>query len=94
MQDAQRAWNDRLASASTSAAKALQKEREGDLVTAYSLCLQTAQSYLWLIRNTEDASAKEKLKAASAKLLIRAEKIKAVRPQASPAPISFLNECA
>ena len=85
-------WKQRFTTTEASAAKAIQKEREGDLSTAYALCIETAQSYLWLIRKTDDPHAKETLKAASTKILARAEKIKAVKRDVRPAHISCFDE--
>lgn len=85
-------FEERLQAAQALAAKAVRKEREGDLSTAYSLCIQTAQAYLWLIRNAEDDHAREPLKLASSRVLSRAEKIKAVKRDVRPALTSCLDE--
>lgn len=87
-------WKERFAQAQTTAANAITKEREGDLGTAYSLCIQTAQTYLWLIRNTNDENTKATLKNASARVLARAEKIKAVKRDVKPATTNCLDERA
>ncbi|KAL7010292.1 cysteine protease [Cystobasidiomycetes sp. EMM_F5] len=85
-------WNEKLKSAQALADKALQSEHRGDLDGAYSLNIQTAQSYLWLIRNTDDVRAKETLKAASTKILLRAEKIKEIKRDARPPRIQRLSK--
>lgn len=87
-------WNEKLKSAQALADKALQSEHRGDLDGAYSLNIQTAQSYLWLIRNTDDVRAKETLKAASTKILLRAEKIKEIKRDARPPRIQRLSKSA
>lgn len=88
-------FDERLEAAQALAAKAVRKEREGDLSTAYSLCIQTAQAYLWLLRNANgnaDDASTEALKLASSRVLSRAEKIKAVKRDVRPALTSCLDE--
>lgn len=85
-------FDERLQAAQALAAKAVRKEREGDLSTAYSLCIQTAQAYLWLIRNAANDRAREPLKLASSRVLSRAEKIKAVKRDVRSALTSCLDE--
>ena len=90
--DAQLLWNQRLSAAEANAKLALANERDGNLSEAYALCVQTVQLHIWLIRNTVDSLAKETLKAASARILARAEKIKAVKGNVQAAPASCLDE--
>jgi hypothetical protein len=86
-------WQSRLKSTETLANRALQREKDGDLNASYSLCLQAARAYLWLIRNSPDDTTTKTLKAISAKLLTRAEKIKARKKDVHATPISRLDEC-
>jgi len=86
-------WQSRLRSADKLANKALQREKDGDWNTSYSLCLQAARAYLWLIRNSPDDNTTKNLKAISAKLLTRAEKIKQSKKDVYATPVSRLDEC-
>lgn len=86
-------WQSRLRSADKLANKALQREKDGDLNTSYSLCLQAARAYLWLIRNSPDDNTTKNLKAISVKLLTRAEKIKQSKKDVYATPVSRLDEC-
>lgn len=91
-EDARKAWNTRLAATQALSARALQKEREGDLTEAYASCIETAQNYLWLVRNTNDKKAQSLLKEASTKVLARAEKIKTHKKDVRPKPTSLLDD--
>lgn len=86
-------WQSRLKSTETLSNRALQREKDGDLNTAYSLCIQAARAYLWLIRNSPDDNTTKNLKAISAKLLTRAEKIKSKKKDVYALPVSRLDEC-
>lgn len=86
-------WNDALNDAHALAAKAIKKERQGDLGAAYALCIQTAQAYLALLRTAANEQDKLALKTASSRVLARAEKIKAVKRDARPAPVDRLDDC-
>lgn len=70
----------------------MRAEHAGTFDVAYRLYIEAAQSYLWLIRNTDDSRKRDSLKAASAKILARAEKIKAVRRDVRASPIQHLAE--
>lgn len=87
-----RAWSDALTEAQGLAAKAIKRERQGDLAAAYSLCIKTAQAYLSLLRSASSDHDRQTLKAASSRVLARAEKIKAVKRDARPAPVNRLDE--
>lgn len=86
-------WQSRLKSTETLSNRALQREKDGDLNTAYSLCIQSARAYLWLLRNSPDDNTTKNLKIISAKLLTRAEKIKAKKKDVYALPASQLDEC-
>lgn len=86
-------WQSRLKSTETLSNRALQREKDGDLNASYSLCIQAARAYLWLIRNSPDETTTKNLKAISAKLLTRAEKIKQRKKDVYAAPVSRLDEC-
>lgn len=86
-------WQSRLKSTDTLANRALQREKEGDFNASYNLCLQAARAYLWLIRNSPDETTTKTLKAISARLLSRAEKIKLNKKGVYATPVSKLDEC-
>lgn len=54
-------------------------ELAGSYDAAFSAYLSAAQTYVFLIRHTTDAETKQRLRAVSAKLVERAERIKAAR---------------
>lgn len=64
--------------ATTKAAKA---ELSGRFDEAFKFNIEAAQTYLFLVRNTNSEATKAQLRAVSAKVLERAEKIKAAKKQ-------------
>lgn len=92
MDNGRRAWDASLTEAHALAARAIAKERQGDLGAAYSLCIKTAQTYLALLRTAPSEYDKQIVKTASNRVVARAEKIKAVKRDARPAPVNRLDE--
>lgn len=76
--------------ATTKAAKA---ELAGNFDEAFKLNIEAAQTYLYLVRNTTNEGTKAQLRAVSAKVLERAERIKAAKKQhITPVDLSRLSQ--
>ena len=86
------AWQTHLEAGQKASEAALRAEHAGNFDVAYRLYIEAAQSYLWLIRNTDDSRKRDSLKAVSAKILARAEKIKAVRRDVRASPVQHLSQ--
>ncbi|CAH7686030.1 hypothetical protein BY996DRAFT_4583076 [Phakopsora pachyrhizi] len=74
----------KLKEAQSIAKRAATSETQTELGEAFKLYIESAQKYLYLIRNVSDGPLKDRLKDISSKLLNRAEKIKANRPLLKP----------
>ncbi|GAA5898620.1 hypothetical protein JCM6882_000881 [Rhodosporidiobolus microsporus] len=72
-------WADKYAEAQAAATRATKLELAGTYDAAFKAYLAAAQTYLFLIRHTSDAETKTRLRGVSAKLVERAERIKAAR---------------
>ncbi|GAA5969288.1 hypothetical protein JCM11641_007539 [Rhodosporidiobolus odoratus] len=72
-------WAEKYAEAQATGGRAARFDQAGAWDKAFSTYISAAQTYLYLLRNTEDSETRTRLRDTAAKLVQRAERIKAER---------------